>query len=148
MTQRRNGSVGSLEQICEEIGRFQHDPDFELEQLLIRTDDRIFVAMEQQQVTRAELARRLGSSRAYITRLLGGQENVTLKTLVRVANALGAQWRLELAPRAAARRPARRRPAAAAMPARPAKRVRPQQRRRAAPARKKRSSVTATRSRR
>ena len=37
---------------------------------------------------RSELAERLGTSRAYVTKLLDGQENMTLKTVVRVAAAL------------------------------------------------------------
>src|SRR5205085_2772261 len=44
--------------------------------------------MEEQRVTRAELARRLGISRAYITKMLGGSANFTLLTMVKLAMAL------------------------------------------------------------
>jgi transcriptional regulator with XRE-family HTH domain len=44
--------------------------------------------MEEQRVTRAELARRLGTSRAYITKMLGGNANFTLLTMVKLAMAL------------------------------------------------------------
>jgi transcriptional regulator with XRE-family HTH domain len=44
--------------------------------------------MEEKNVSRAELARRIGSSRAYITRLLGGGTNFTLHTMVKLAMAL------------------------------------------------------------
>jgi|SRR6185295_98354 len=45
--------------------------------------------MEEQHVSRAELARRIGTSRAYITKLLGGNANFTLTTMVKLAMALG-----------------------------------------------------------
>src|SRR5436190_12093848 len=45
--------------------------------------------MEEKGITRAELARRIGSSRAYITKLLGGNANYTLTTMVKLAMAVG-----------------------------------------------------------
>ncbi|TAK72259.1 MAG: XRE family transcriptional regulator, partial [Dehalococcoidia bacterium] len=56
-------------------------------------------------VSRAELAERLGTSRAYVTKLLEGQENMTVKTLVRVANALEMKVAMKLVPRQRASRP-------------------------------------------
>jgi antitoxin component HigA of HigAB toxin-antitoxin module len=55
--------------------------------------------MEEQKVSRAELARRLGSSRAYVTKLLGGNANFTLQTMVKVAMAFGAQVHVHVAGR-------------------------------------------------
>ncbi|MBM3498125.1 MAG: helix-turn-helix transcriptional regulator [Armatimonadetes bacterium] len=45
--------------------------------------------MNKHGISRAELARRLGKSRAYVTRMLNGQPNMTLKTLTLIAVALG-----------------------------------------------------------
>jgi len=44
--------------------------------------------MKRLGVSRADLARRLGTSQAYITKLLGGNTNFTLLTMARVALAL------------------------------------------------------------
>ena len=55
--------------------------------------------MQKQGVSRSQLAERLGTSRAYVTKLLDGQENMTLKTIVRVANALDLKVDLKLRPR-------------------------------------------------
>ena len=44
--------------------------------------------MKEKKVSRAELARRIGSSRAYITKLMGGGANFTLQTMVKLAMAL------------------------------------------------------------
>src|SRR5436309_11025075 len=45
--------------------------------------------MNERDVSRAELARRMGTSRAYITKLLGGNANFTLTTMVKLAMAVG-----------------------------------------------------------
>lgn len=55
--------------------------------------------MDEQGVSRAELARRLGTSRAYVTKLLGGNANFTLETMSKVAMALGAAVHVHVAPR-------------------------------------------------
>jgi transcriptional regulator with XRE-family HTH domain len=73
--------------------------------------------MKEKKVSRAELARRIGSSRAYITKLLGGGANFTLLTMVKLAMALDgavhihisdkravSKWRDKL-PRKVARKP-------------------------------------------
>lgn len=45
--------------------------------------------MRAQRVSRSELARRLGTTRAYVTKLLQGGSNFGLLTMVKVALALG-----------------------------------------------------------
>lgn len=60
--------------------------------------EEIFVLMERQDVTRSELARRLGTSPAYITKILRGNANFTLASMERLARALGADLRIQLVP--------------------------------------------------
>jgi transcriptional regulator with XRE-family HTH domain len=55
--------------------------------------------MERQGVNKAELARRVGKSRAYVTQSLGGDRNMTLGSLARFANALNADAVIDLKPR-------------------------------------------------
>ena len=50
--------------------------------------------MEKQQVTRAELARRLGFSPPYVSKLLSGNTNMTLKTISDLFYALGRSVRI------------------------------------------------------
>jgi transcriptional regulator with XRE-family HTH domain len=50
------------------------------------------------EITRAELARRLGTSQAYTTGMLGGHANFTLKTMSKLAQALGLQLEVGLGP--------------------------------------------------
>ena len=49
--------------------------------------------LEVQHLSRAELARRLGTSTAYVTKMLRGDVNFTLRTMVRVSRILGADFR-------------------------------------------------------
>ena len=49
-------------------------------------------------LTKSQLAERLGTSPAYVTKILGGEANFTLKTMVRLARALEAEIVAELVP--------------------------------------------------
>jgi hypothetical protein len=54
-------------------------------------------AMEREKITKAEMARRMRTSRAALDRLLDpGNAAVTLQTLARAASAIGRQLRIEL----------------------------------------------------
>jgi transcriptional regulator with XRE-family HTH domain len=55
--------------------------------------------MESRGVSKAELARRVGKSRAYVTQSLGGDRNMTLGTLASFADALDADAAVDLKPR-------------------------------------------------
>lgn len=57
--------------------------------------DEIFAMMEAKNVSRAELARRMGVSRMTVTKMLRGQ-NLTIRTMVRVGKALGYKLRSNL----------------------------------------------------
>jgi transcriptional regulator with XRE-family HTH domain len=52
--------------------------------------------MERQKVSRAELARRIGATPAYVTKILRGKVNFTLATMVRLARALGSELEVRL----------------------------------------------------
>ena len=54
--------------------------------------------MGEQGVSRAELARRIGSSQAYVTKVLRGQVSFTLATMVKLSRALGMELKIQLAP--------------------------------------------------
>jgi transcriptional regulator with XRE-family HTH domain len=53
--------------------------------------------MERKQLTKAEMARRMDTSRSQLDRLLDPESNsVTLETLTRAARAVGRQVKVEL----------------------------------------------------
>ena len=49
-------------------------------------------AMEEKGINRTELAKMLGVSRGYVTRLLSGHENMSIKNVVRVLHVLGKRY--------------------------------------------------------
>lgn len=71
---------------------------YAIEGLVTEAGEFIARLMQERKVTKAELARRLGRSRAYITQMLSGSTNLTVRTLAEVAYALGAEVRLEAVP--------------------------------------------------
>ena len=83
----------TLEQNLERYRRFSErartSPDYWHEIPVVEFTEDLWRLMEEQKVSRAELARRIGTSRAYITKLLGGDANFTLMTMVKLAMALG-----------------------------------------------------------
>jgi len=87
----------------EQKARFEKDPEYWVEEMRFAFSDEVGRMMEERGVTRAELARRLNSSPAYVTRLFRALFNPTLLTLAKVAVALDAKVALHLSPREAAR---------------------------------------------
>lgn len=73
-------------------------PEYWEEGAILDFTEALHAAMEEQGVSRAELARRLGTSQAYVTRVLSGHANFTLKTMSKLAFALGMQLDVGLSP--------------------------------------------------
>jgi transcriptional regulator with XRE-family HTH domain len=71
---------------------------FERESLAFDAAELISLLMEEKQVTKAELARRVGKTRGDITQLLNGSRNMTMHTLADLAFALGARIELKARP--------------------------------------------------
>jgi len=64
---------------------------------ILQFTEELFVLMEQDRVSKAELARRMGTSPAYITKILKGDANFTLKSMVKLARQFNRQVRVHLA---------------------------------------------------
>ncbi|MGD1072637.1 MAG: helix-turn-helix transcriptional regulator [Bryobacteraceae bacterium] len=63
--------------------------EFVKEELAFEATEKISELMELTGISKSELARRTGSSKAYITQLLSGSRNMTVHTLAGLAFALG-----------------------------------------------------------
>lgn len=88
------------EQFADLLQRAQQSDTFQIDRLKVEISERIYAAMKQQGTSNAELARRLGKSRAYVTKLLRGTTNFTLESLVRIGWALSCEVEFELLPKA------------------------------------------------
>jgi transcriptional regulator with XRE-family HTH domain len=62
---------------------------YQQERVILEATERICEAMEEQGFTRKELADALGTSKSFISQLLDGSRNMTLRTLSDVFLALG-----------------------------------------------------------
>lgn len=82
--------------------RTGYDPEYERlveeESLILEATERITEVMDAEGISKAELARRLDKSRAYVTQVLDGSRNMTLRTLSDLAFALGYRIRIEREP--------------------------------------------------
>ena len=90
---------GELE---EALSALSSDPDFVAEELALAITEEIANAMVSEGISKAELARRIGASRSYVTRIMDAPPNMTLRSIAKVGLALG------LTPEVRLRRPARR----------------------------------------
>lgn len=61
------------------------------ESFILDVTEEIHVQMEQLGVSRAQLAERMGKSKAYVSQLLSGSRNMTLRSLADISFALGLE---------------------------------------------------------
>lgn len=66
-------------------------PSFEAERLILAATEMILELMEDEDLTRMELAKKVGKSKGHISQLLNGKRNMTLKTLAEIAFALNTR---------------------------------------------------------
>lgn len=79
------------------------DPEFRrllaIEVLVAEVSETVARLMAEQKVSKADLARKLNKSRAWVTQLLSGKANMTVRTLAEVVYALDAEVKLNSQPR-------------------------------------------------
>lgn len=92
---RKKGAVGStFDDLLKEDGAYESTQAVAIKRVLAW---QIGQAMEKKQLTKAEMARRMDTSRSQLDRLLDPDSNsVTLETLTRAARAVGRQVKVEL----------------------------------------------------
>jgi transcriptional regulator with XRE-family HTH domain len=66
--------------------------------LLLEVNDLIVKRMHELGWRKADLAERMGVSRPFVTKLLDGNANLTLRTLVKITNVLGIKLRVAALP--------------------------------------------------
>jgi transcriptional regulator with XRE-family HTH domain len=87
----------SIERYRQLLDRAESSPDYWREAAVIQFTEGLCRRMEEKKISKAELARRMGTSRAYITRLLGGEPNFTLGTMVKLALAVDGSLEVRIA---------------------------------------------------
>ena len=76
----------TLERYAIEYGT---DPEFLAEGLAIHITDQLVEVLRERSISRSELARKMGVSRAHVSKILSAPPNLTLLSLCKMAAALG-----------------------------------------------------------
>ena len=80
------------------------DPEYrrvyQQEKLILEVTELITLAMQEQGVSRSQLAILLGSTRGYVTQLLSGSRNLTLRTWADMMTSMGYEARVDFQPMA------------------------------------------------
>jgi transcriptional regulator with XRE-family HTH domain len=95
--------MNAIERYRERVRSIENTPEFLLEGVKLAFAEELCRLLEEQGVSRRQLAERLGTSRAYVTRILRTDYNLTAETMVKVALALHARVSLHLSPAEAVR---------------------------------------------
>jgi antitoxin HicB len=92
---KKKGRIGSsLDDFLREEGIYEEVTARAIKRVIAR---QLGVLMQEQGLTKSELAKRMETSRAQLDRLLDPEnESVTLGTLTRAAHAVGRNLRMEL----------------------------------------------------
>lgn len=91
-------SMSSIGKYRERVRSIENTPEFLLEEVKLAFAEELSRLLEEQGISRRQLAERLGTSRAYVTRILRTDYNLTAETMVKVARALDARVSLRLQP--------------------------------------------------
>jgi transcriptional regulator with XRE-family HTH domain len=80
------------------IAEYQEDPDYIAELLVLGLNEQVVSRMQAMGLRRSDLAQRMGVSKAYITRVLRGNPNLTLRSIAAVSLALDTRPIIGLQP--------------------------------------------------
>ena len=83
----------------EKIRKFRDDVEFLTESAILDFTEKIVDKMQKTGLSRAELSQKLGVSKPFVTKLLNGNPNMTIKTMVSIAHALECELNFELCPK-------------------------------------------------
>ena len=83
----------------EKIETLENNAEFLTEEKILEFTERVIIEMEKKNINRVQLATAMGNSKAFVTKLLKGNANMTVKTMVAVAHALGCNLHIDLYPK-------------------------------------------------
>lgn len=92
MSNRKAGAKTMGKDLQAALEQLRQTETYDKENVRHEISEQIHEAMVREEVKPAELARRLGKSRAYVTKILQGNANFTIDSLVQIARALGYRY--------------------------------------------------------
>jgi DNA-binding Xre family transcriptional regulator len=97
--QEREEEMNTEKWFKDKLEAFREDAEFYAEELILDLTEQVVVAMKELGVNRTELAARMGVSKAFITKLLRGNTNITLRTMASLARSLGCNVNINVCPK-------------------------------------------------
>jgi transcriptional regulator with XRE-family HTH domain len=82
----------------EQLDQFKDDVEFQTEKVILDFTEQVVAYMGKQNMSRVDLAKRLGVSKAFVTKLLNGNPNLTIKTMVSISKTLGCDLNIDICP--------------------------------------------------
>ena len=83
--------------LLSKLKEFKKSWEYLAEGMKIDFSSRVYDFMQTKGINRTELAKRLGTSPAYVTKILSGTANPSLETMAKIAHALDTKIEIELA---------------------------------------------------
>lgn len=96
---KTQAQVSSADKLAAMLADLETSVSYHVESVKLEITEQIYLMMREQDISNAELARRLEKSRAYVTKILQGTANFTIESLVKIALALGCELEFQLAPK-------------------------------------------------
>jgi plasmid maintenance system antidote protein VapI len=94
--------MNTIEEIDREIQASleaaRHTHEYRAQGASLEFTEQVIAQMQAAGITRAALAKKIGVAPAYVTKILRGETNFTLDTMVKIAHALGCEYRCHLQP--------------------------------------------------
>jgi transcriptional regulator with XRE-family HTH domain len=78
------------------LQKFGNDLEFKTEQAILDFTEKVSERMIEQSITRTDLAQRLEVSKAFVSKLLNGNPNLTIKSMVSIADALKCNLSIDI----------------------------------------------------
>lgn len=78
----------------DKFDELKNDFDFRLEELLLDITENITKLMIQKKLSRIKFAKKIGVSTSVVTKILDGNSNFTLKTLLSISDALDCDLKI------------------------------------------------------
>lgn len=81
------------------VEKHKQDGSLQIDEAKLELSEQIFQAMENKGISEAELSRCLNVSRSYINKILQGDTNFTIETLVKIGIALDCKFEFRFVPK-------------------------------------------------
>jgi transcriptional regulator with XRE-family HTH domain len=85
--------------LTELVDELEDDAEYLTELQILHFTKLVVDKMQELKISRVELANRLDVSKAFVTKLLNGNPNMTIKTMVTILNAIGCRLNLGVYPK-------------------------------------------------